>query len=151
MHSWERLLRRNNFTFNKAHFIHINGTVMGARVVPNFANVNMGRFEENRVVQLPCNLFTVHRWHFLNMETGHGFLNCIHWPHEQRSTVNKIYTRNISTHSVNFLDTTIIKVDKWTSALTSIRKLKTHTHTYTGLQNTHYTFNKTSRTAKHRD
>ena len=38
-----------NFTFNDEHFIQIKGTAMGTRVAPNFANVYMGRFEENFV------------------------------------------------------------------------------------------------------
>ncbi|CAH3193840.1 unnamed protein product, partial [Porites evermanni] len=43
------VLRLNNFTFNDEHFIQIKGTAMGTRVAPNFANVYMGRFEENFV------------------------------------------------------------------------------------------------------
>ena len=38
----EKVLR-----FNDEHFIQIKGTAMGTRVAPNFANVYMGRFEEN--------------------------------------------------------------------------------------------------------
>ena len=45
----EKVLRSNNFTFNDEHFIEIKGTAMGTRVAPNFANVYMGRFEENFV------------------------------------------------------------------------------------------------------
>jgi len=45
----EKVLRSNNFTFNDEHFIQIKGTAMGTRVAPNFANVYMGRFEENFV------------------------------------------------------------------------------------------------------
>lgn len=45
----EKVLRLNNFTFNDEHFIQIKGTAMGTRVAPNFANVYMGRFEENFV------------------------------------------------------------------------------------------------------
>ena len=89
----EKVLRLNNFTFNDEHFIQIKGTAMGTRVAPNFANVYMGRLD--RVVQLRYNLGMVHSWHFLNMERGHRLLNGIHWPPEQRSTVNQIHTQNI--------------------------------------------------------
>jgi len=45
----EKVLRLNNFTFNDEQFIQIKETAMGTRVAPNFANVYMGRYEENFV------------------------------------------------------------------------------------------------------
>ena len=45
----EKVFRLNNFTFNDEQYIQIKGTAMGTRVAPNFANVYMGRFEENFV------------------------------------------------------------------------------------------------------
>ena len=45
----EKVLRLNNFTFNDEQFIQIQGTAMGTRVAPNFANVCMGRFQETFV------------------------------------------------------------------------------------------------------
>ena len=42
----ELVLKCNNFKFNRKHFLQINGTAMGTRVAPTYANFFMAHFEE---------------------------------------------------------------------------------------------------------
>ena len=39
----------NNFTFNEKHYLQIQGTAMGTRVAPTYANIYMNEFEEKHV------------------------------------------------------------------------------------------------------
>ena len=41
----ELILQSNNFTFNKEHYLQINGTAMGTRVAPMYANLFMDSIE----------------------------------------------------------------------------------------------------------
>ena len=45
----ELVLKCNNFKFNRKHFLQINGTAMGARVAPTYANLFMAHFEEKYI------------------------------------------------------------------------------------------------------
>ena len=45
----ELVLTHNNFTFNKQHYLQINGTAMGTRVAPTYANLFMSIFEKNYI------------------------------------------------------------------------------------------------------
>ena len=45
----ELILRCNNFKFNRKHFLQINGTAMGTRVAPTYANLFMAHFEEKHI------------------------------------------------------------------------------------------------------
>ena len=40
------VLRKNNFTFNGDHYLQINGTAMGTKMAPSYANIFMGKFEK---------------------------------------------------------------------------------------------------------
>ena len=40
------VLRNNNFTFDGNHYLQINGTVMGSKMVPSYANIFMVNPEE---------------------------------------------------------------------------------------------------------
>ena len=42
----ELILKCNNFKFDRNHFLQINGTAMGTRVAPTYANLFMALFEE---------------------------------------------------------------------------------------------------------
>ena len=39
-------LTHNTFTFNRPHYQQINGTAMGTKMAPSYANLFMGKFEE---------------------------------------------------------------------------------------------------------
>ena len=45
----ELVLKCNNFKFNRKHFLQINGTAMGTRVAPTYANLFMAHFEEKYI------------------------------------------------------------------------------------------------------
>ena len=45
----ELILKCNNFTFNRKHFLQVNSTAMGTRVAPTYANLFMAHFEEKYV------------------------------------------------------------------------------------------------------
>jgi hypothetical protein len=38
--------RKNNFIFNGDHYLQINGTAMGTKMAPSYANIFMGRSEK---------------------------------------------------------------------------------------------------------
>jgi hypothetical protein len=40
------VLRKNNITFNGDHYLQINGTAMGTKMAPSYANIFMGKFEK---------------------------------------------------------------------------------------------------------
>jgi hypothetical protein len=40
------VLKHSNFTFNGEHFLHINGTAMGTKMAPSYANIFMGKLEK---------------------------------------------------------------------------------------------------------
>ena len=45
----ELILKCNNFTFDRKYFLQINGTAMGTRVAPTYANLFMAHFEEKYI------------------------------------------------------------------------------------------------------
>jgi hypothetical protein len=40
------VLKKNNFTFNGDHYLQINGTAMGTKMAPSYANIFMGKIEK---------------------------------------------------------------------------------------------------------
>ena len=40
------VLKKNNFTFNGDHYLQINGTAMGTKMAPSYANILMGKLEK---------------------------------------------------------------------------------------------------------
>ncbi|KAK3090867.1 hypothetical protein FSP39_015326 [Pinctada imbricata] len=49
----ERTLKLNNFMFNGDHYLQINGTSMGTKMAPSYANIFMGDFEDRLLRQAP--------------------------------------------------------------------------------------------------
>ena len=45
----EILLKCNNFKFARKHFLQINGTAIGTRVAPTYANLFMANYEETHI------------------------------------------------------------------------------------------------------
>ena len=45
----ELVLKCNNFKSNRRHFLQINVTAMGTRVVPTYANLFMTHFDERYI------------------------------------------------------------------------------------------------------
>ena len=54
------VLKNNNFTFDGNHYLQINGTAMGIKMAPSYANIFMGDLEERLLlssVKQPLSLF----------------------------------------------------------------------------------------------
>ncbi|XP_078312786.1 uncharacterized protein LOC144619236 [Crassostrea virginica] len=51
----EHILKCNNFMFNGEHYMYlqINGTAMGTKMAPSYANIFMGRLERNLLLKAP--------------------------------------------------------------------------------------------------
>nr|XP_022316718.1 uncharacterized protein LOC111120285 [Crassostrea virginica] len=49
----EHVLKCNNFMFNGEHYLQINGTAMGTKMAPSYANIFMGRLERNLLLKAP--------------------------------------------------------------------------------------------------
>ena len=45
----DMVLKKNNFNFNKEHFLQVGGTAMGTRLAPSYANIFMDFFERTYV------------------------------------------------------------------------------------------------------
>ena len=96
----------DNFTFDNRNFIQVNGTAMGTKAAPNFANVYMGRFEDTFVyrtewshyitnwVRFIDDIFLIWKGDESSLTTFRKYLNgvdpCIKFTHE------------ISSKSINF-------------------------------------------------
>ena len=129
----EKVLKLNNFTFNQENFIQIKGTAMGTRAAPNFANVYMGRLEEQFVyrtvwfdyiidwVRFIDDIFLIWNGHNDSLAEFIEYLNGV---------VPSIkFTHEVSHYSVNFLDTKVIK-DTRGNISTDVYQKPTDTHPY---------------------
>ena len=102
-------LENNVFCFNDEFFLQVCGTAMGTRMAPCYANIFMADLEENLLSGYPYKPLAYYRYIddiFITWSHGldllHNFINNISKQHS-----NTIFTANISTTSVNFLDVTI--------------------------------------------
>ena len=43
------ILTMNNFSFNNEHYLQKHGTAMGTRMAPSYANLSMGKFEQQAI------------------------------------------------------------------------------------------------------
>ncbi|XP_078583735.1 uncharacterized protein LOC144866254 [Branchiostoma floridae x Branchiostoma japonicum] len=105
----DRILNLNNFEFNGGHYIQVQGTAMGTRVAPSYANIFMGKFEEQHVYTR--NLKPLIWWRYIDdifaiwthsEEDFHSFIRDLNTAHP---TIK--FTVETSTTSINFLDVTI--------------------------------------------
>jgi len=127
----EKVLKLDNFTFNGEHYIQIKGTAMGTTVAPNFANVYMGRLEDKFVYQTEWANWLILWVRFIE----DIFLT---WKGDEDSLTDFLdylnnvvppikFTHEISTHSVNFLDTKVLK-DEQGCINTDVYQRPTDTH-----------------------
>ena len=106
---------------------------MGTRVAPNFANVYVGRFEENFIyktewfnyiliwVRFIDDIFLIWKGDIDSITEFIGHLN--------NAAPSIKFTHEISTNSVNFLDTTVLK-DRQGNISTEVYQKPTDTHPY---------------------
>ena len=58
----EHILKLNNFTFNRENYLQVNGTVMGTKMAPSYANIYMGSFEKRLLQMAPYKPLNWHRF-----------------------------------------------------------------------------------------
>ena len=105
----ELVLPSMNFTFNDQNYLQIGGTAMGTALAPNYTYLFMDRFETKALENWPMKPIIWLR-----------FIDDIFmiWPHGRNELdkfivyLNQIhekikFTSEVSTHSVNFLDTAV--------------------------------------------
>lgn len=102
-------LNNNDFSFNNQHFLQVNGTAMGQRYAPSYANLYMSEWEREALAK--CDLKPLFYFRFLDDIIGA-------WPHDVALFPDFINTLNshhpsiklkyiIDPHQVHFLDTTV--------------------------------------------
>ena len=127
----ELVLTKNNFQFNGRNYLQINGTAMGTRVAPTYANLYMSYFEDMFVYTYPLQpLLWLRYIDDIFMIWTHGqselekFLNHLN---TVRETLK--FTCEWSPTQVNFLDT-IVKLDLDKTLYTDLYCKPTDTHSY---------------------
>ena len=124
------ILKRNNFSFDGLHYLQKQGTAMGTRMAPSYANIFMGKFEIDLLQQ------TVKRptiwWRYID-----DFFAV--WPHGEENLkvflteINSFhptikFTAEWSRESVTFLDTKVIRDGN--RLVTDLYTKPTDTHQY---------------------
>ena len=142
----ELILKCNNFTFNRKHFLQVNGTAMGTRVAPTYANLFMAHFEETYVYSYRNNskpriwfrfiddiwgIFSGNRTTF---QTFVEYLNSVH--------ASIKFTEEFSSIEINFLDVTIYRSGE--EILSNLYCKPTDSHSYLEFNSCHPPHNKTS-------
>ena len=139
-----QILTLNNFTFNGEHYLQTQGTAMGTRMAPSYANLFMAELEETLLAR------TTHKpriwWRYIddvsaiwecgqdNLETFLRQINTFH------TTIK--FTAEWSTDRVPFLDTTVI-LDEGTIH-TDLYTKPTDTHQYLSPESCHPRYCSTS-------
>ena len=138
--SLEKVLRMNNFIFDDQNYLQTKGTAMGTRAAPDFANVYMGRVEENYTYESSW------RDHIIDWAR---FIDDIFllWNGDKRSLINFLdylnnaiptikYTYERSETEIHFLDVTMRK-DEGGNVSTDVYQKRTDTHPYLNHNSTH--------------
>ena len=106
---------------------------MRTRVAPNFANVYMGRFEENFVYKTEGSNYVILWVRFTDdiflIWKGDTDSLTIFIDHLNNAATSITFTHEISANSVNFLDTTVLK-DRQGNISTDVYQKPTDTHPY---------------------
>ncbi|XP_063438424.1 uncharacterized protein LOC134719344 [Mytilus trossulus] len=102
------VLENNNFSFNEKHYLQIDGTSMGTKMAPSYANIFMGQLEKRLLASAPYQPLSWFRFiddidfkwtdsqEHLNKFLGH----CNSFHHSIK------FTYESSMEKINFLDTT---------------------------------------------
>lgn len=108
-------LKNNDFQFNNQWYLQISGTAMGKKYAPNYANIFMANFEQE--VMDKAKLKPTVYFRFLDdafmiwehsLEELHQFLDLFN-THDNSIKI----TREISEKSVDFLDVTVFKGNRF--------------------------------------
>ncbi len=127
------VLTCNNFEFNGEHYKQIKGTAMGTKVAPTFANIFMGKFENDHIythslyakvlvwLRFIDDIFFIFTGTLTELKQFHNDLN-----HTRYNSIQ--FTMDYSTEKIHFLDTTI-KIENGTLVSTLYTK-PTDSHSY---------------------
>ncbi len=140
----ELVLKCNNFDFNGKHYLQTNGTAMGTRVAPTYANLFMADFEEK-------NIYTLDKpplvwWRFID----DVFSIFVGTEAEVKEFVDKLndlhdtikFTVEYTQDRANFLDTTVYFQDQ--RLHTTLYTKPTDSHSYLNFDSCHPLHNKVS-------
>ncbi len=133
----EMILTLNNFSFNGENYIQVQGTAMGTRMAPSYANLFMAELEANLLAWTPRTPSVW--WRYIDdifaiwehgQETLDIFLGQINEFHD---TIQ--FTAEYSTERITFLDTTVIL--DGTTIHTDLYTKPTDTHQYLSPESCH--------------
>ncbi|XP_071155741.1 uncharacterized protein [Mytilus edulis] len=102
------VLKCNNFVFNGEHFLQVNGTAMGTKMAPSYANIFMGKLEQrilNASLHQPLSWFRFIDDIDMKWDNTEQELNLfIHHANNAHPSIK--FTYEISDSKITFLDTT---------------------------------------------
>ena len=142
----ELILKCNNFTFNRKHFLQVNGTAMGTRVAPTYANLFMAHFEETYVYTYNYNskpriwfrfiddIWGIFSGNSIEFQKFVEYLNSVH------DTIK--FTEEFSSIEINFLDVTTYRSGQ--EILSKLYCKPTDSHSYLEFNSCQFPHNKTS-------
>ena len=140
----ELILKCNNFTFNRKHFLQVNGTAMGTRVAPTYAYLFMAHFEEKYVYthnskpriwfRFIDDIWGIFSGNEEKFQTFVEYLNSVH------SSIK--FTEEFSPKEISFLDVTTYRVGD--SIHSRLYSRPTDSHSYLEFNSCHPPHNKTS-------
>jgi hypothetical protein len=101
------VLKKNNFTFNGDHYLQINGTAMGTKMTPSYANTFMGKFEKQLLessIERPLSWYRIiddvdMKW----TQSDEELQNFLSRANNLHPSIK--FTHEISNTSISFLDT----------------------------------------------
>ena len=101
------VLKCNNFEFNGQHYLQVQGTAMGTKMAPAYANMFMGRLEKQLLISVTMRPFSWLRFiDDIDMKWLHGRDNLDTFLHEANSFHSTIrFTAEVSNDKHVFLDT----------------------------------------------
>ncbi len=140
------VLTCNNFDFNGKHYVQTNGTAMGTRVAPTYANLFMADFEEKYIYTLEKQPLVW--WRFIDdiFSIFVGTEDEVKQFTDKLNTLHPIgaikFTVEYSKEKVNFLDTTVYIKDN--RLVTTLYTKPTDSHSYLNFDSCHHMHNKLS-------
>ncbi|XP_071138469.1 uncharacterized protein [Mytilus edulis] len=102
------VLENNNFSFNEKHYLQIDGTSMGTKMAPSYANIFMGQLEKRLLASAPyqplswfCIIDDIDfKWTDSQEQLNEFLGHCNSFHHSIK------FTYESSMEKINFLDTT---------------------------------------------
>ena len=131
------VLKNNNFVFNGEHYLQINGTSMGTKMAPSYANIFMGKLEEQLLSSAPYKPLSWLRfiddidikWNDTEEHFEEFIKHCNSFHHSIK------FTYELSSKKISFLDT-ITTIENGTMT-TDLHTKKTDKHQYLSPKSCH--------------